>query len=229
MRRNDDPSIVPWVLEGMAKALLLGLGRGQEAVGLRAGRGPAPHSPRSSKSLARRFQAAQRGAPVPLKPRAASRERRSTRCGQATRRPQFDAARAIPGDPRAARAALAASRYRFPAGQRPALRGPGGGDGPGCGAVAGRGDRLRRRAGDLRRHEDVRGRPVPGSFAAASAGPLDHGPAEALGARTAWALGGAPGPAQAAQAPQPGAAGDADPVVFPGQRVAKLSDYVQAS
>ncbi len=220
MRRNDDPSIVPWVLEGMAKALL-GLGRAQEAVGYAQG-AVQRAAPAQQQEFAPTLQAAQRGAPLPLKPRPASGKAfDALRAGDA--KAAFDAARAISGDPRAARAALAASRYRFAADNDRPFAGPavetalgvlqslaGATDPDGALAIY---DATRTCGGAL---FGIHVPPPLGSSITR----------EALRARMGVGVGAA-GPTQAAQAPQPGATGDADPVVFPGQRVAKLSDYVR--
>jgi tetratricopeptide (TPR) repeat protein len=218
MRRNDDPSIVPWVLDGMAKALL-GQGRAQEAVGYAQG-AVQRAAPAQQQEFGVTLQAAQRGAPLPLKPRpAAGRAFDALRAGDA--KAAFDTARAISGDPRAARAALAASRYRFPADNDRPFAGPavetalgvlqslaGATDPDGALAIY---DAMKTCGGALF------GIHVPPPLGTSIT-------REAFRARMGA---GAPGPGQAAQAPQPAAAGDADPVVFPGQRVAKLSDYVR--
>lgn len=223
MRRNDDPSIAPYVLHGMAQALL-GLGRAQEAMGYAQAamqRAPA----QSQQEFGVTMQHAQRGQPVPLKARPPSaRAFEALRAGDA--KAALEAARAAQGDLRALRAALAGSRYRFPTdNDTPVPRvavdaalaavqtAAGTTDPDGALALY---DAMRTLASALFR---INAPPPLGASMSREAFRAKMG-----------APGQPPGMAQAqaaAAAVQAGAAGDMDPVVFPGQRVARLSDYVR--
>ena len=223
MRRNDDASIAPYVLQGMAQALL-GLGRAPEAVGYAqaaAQRAPA----QSAQEFAVTLQHAQRGAALPLKPQHPA-EAAYTALRASDAKGALEAARRAPGDARALRAVLVASRYRFPTdNDTPITRG----------AVEAALGALRSHAGTTDAEGALAFYDATRTCAGAVFGvdvppPLGASlPREALRAR--FASGAQPvGMAQAAaaqQAVQAGAAADADPVVFPGTRVARLSDYVR--
>jgi tetratricopeptide (TPR) repeat protein len=223
MRRNDDPSIAPYVLHGMARALL-GLGRPQEALSYAqaaAARAPA----QSAQEFAVTMQHAQRGAPPPLKAQPPSGPAFAA-LRASDPKGAIEAARRVPNDARARRAALVASRYRFPTdNDTPVTRT----------AIDTALALLQSTAGAT----DLDGalglydaaRTCASALFAVNAPP----PLGASMSRDAFrakfaASSQPPGFAQAQaaqQAVQGGAAGDLDPVVFPGQRVARLSDYVR--
>jgi hypothetical protein len=179
--------------------------------------------PAQQQEFAVTLQAAQRGAPVPLKPRPPSaRTFDALRAGDA--RAAFEAARAMAGDSRAARATLAASRYRFPADNDRPFAGPAVETALGViQTMAGATDLD----GALALYDAVK------TCSSALLGLHVPPPLGTSITREAFRTrmgGGAPAPGQGspvAQAPQAGGAGDPDPVVFPGQCVAKLSDYVR--
>jgi tetratricopeptide (TPR) repeat protein len=223
MRRNDDPSIAPYVLRGMAQALL-GLGRAQEALSYSqaaAQRAPA----QSAQEFAVTVQHAQRGTPLPLKAQPPSAPAfASLRAGDP--KAALEAARQSPNDARARRAALVASRYRFPTdNDTPITRTANDAALAAVQAAAGATDPD----GALALYDAMRtcaaalfGIGVPPPLGASM-------PREAFRAKFATASQPAGlAQAQAAQqAVQAGTAGDLDPVVFPGQRVARLSEYVR--
>lgn len=219
MRRNDDPSIAPYVLHSMAQ-VLLGLGRPQEAVNYaQAAIQRAPQQ--SAQEFGVTMQHAQRGQPLPLKaqpPSAAAFDALRASDIKAA----ADLAGKLPSDARATRVALTASRYRFPTDNETAFtRGATDAAWALIQAAAGTTDLD----GALALYDATR------TTASAAFG-ID--PPPPMGAsltrdafRARFATAGQPaGMAQAQAAAQAGAAGDMDPVVFPGQRVAKLSDYV---
>jgi len=223
MRRNDDPSIAPYVLQGMAQALL-GLGRAQEAVGYAQAavqRAPA----QSAQEFATTLQHAQQGQPAPRKPQPPSAPAFAALHASDVKGAAEAAARAG-SDARARRAALVASRYRFPTdNDTPVTRAAIDAAVAAAQACAG----ATELDGALALYDASK------TLAAAFFGSLVPPPLGASMTREAFrSKMGVPGQpagmaaAQAAQqAVQAGTAGDMDPVVFPGQRVAKLSDYVR--
>ncbi len=217
MRRNDDASIAPYVMQSMAQALL-GLGRAQEAVGYAQGavqRAPA----QSAQEFAVTLQHAQRGAPLPLKPQHPA-EPAFVALRASDAKAALEAARRVPNDPRALRAAVVASRYRFPTdNDTPITRG----------AIDAALAALQSTAGTTDAQAALVLYDASRTCAAAFSG-LDMPPPlgasmsrDAFRARFASAA----APPATGQPGAPAGGGDMDPVVFPGQRVAKLSDYVR--
>jgi tetratricopeptide (TPR) repeat protein len=213
MRRNDDAAIAPYVLQGMAQALL-GLGRAQEAVGY-AQAAVQRQTPQSAQELAVTMQHAQQGTPMPLKAQPPS-EAAFTALRASDAKAALEAARRVPNDARALRAALVASRYRFPTDNdtpvtRVAIEA----------AVSG----LQTAAGTTDGQAVLAVYDAMRTCAQAFFGIDVPPPLGASVAQSAFrARFGAGAPPAGAGAPP---AGDADPVVFPGQRVSKLSDYVR--
>jgi hypothetical protein len=218
MRRNDDASIVPWVLQGMALALL-GLGRAQEAMQYAqsaAQRASAQHA----SEFAATVQQVQRGAPPP-RPAASPSAKAFDALRAGDPKAALEIARAAPNDPRARRAALAASRFRFPTDN----------DNPvPAAALEAAIDALQSLAGAmdadgaLALHDAMR-TCASALFSINVPPPLGASMTrEAF--RTRMGLGAQPAGAPGAQ-PAAAAGGDHDPVVFPGQKVARLSDYVR--
>jgi tetratricopeptide (TPR) repeat protein len=224
MRRNDDGAIVPWVLQGMAQALL-GLGRAQEAM--QYAQSAAQRAPQqNAQEFATTLQHAQRGQPVPLKTAAPSAKAFAALRAGDPKAAQAVAA-AIPNDAKAARAALVASRYRFPTDNDTPV--------PKAALEAAVGT-IQSRAGatdpdgalafvDAMRTCEAAlfGSNVPPPLGASMT-------REVFRQRTGAAVAAAGAPVAGAGAVAgAGVAGpnDADPVVFPGQRVARLSDYVR--
>ena len=227
MRRNDDPSIVPYVLHGMAQALL-GQGATQEALGYAQSalqRAPA----QSQQEFATTLQHAQRGAPLPRKaapPSEGAFDALRANDPKAT----LDRASKLAGDARASRAALTAARYRFPSDNDVPFARAG---------VDAAWSTLQSAAGTTDRDAAIALHEADRTLRAALFG-IDVPPPlgasmtrEAFLARFGGAAAGAP-PAQAIaqaqaaqQAVQAGTAGDMDPVVFPNQPFPRLSDYVR--
>jgi tetratricopeptide (TPR) repeat protein len=223
MRRNDDATIAPYVLQGMAQALL-GLGRAPEALGYAqaaAQRAPA----QSAQEFAVTVQHAQRGTPLPVKAQhSAAAAYTALRASDA--KGALEAARRVGGDARALRAALVASRYRFPTdNDTPISRGALDTALAALQTTAGTTDPE----GALAFYDATR--TCAGALFAIDLPPPLGASMSRDAFRARFASGASPaGMAQAAaaqQAVQAGAAGDVDPLVFPGTRVAKLSDYVR--
>jgi hypothetical protein len=207
----------------MAKALL-GLGRAQDAVGYaQAAVQRAPQD--AQQEFATTLQHAQRGAPIPVEPQPpAARAFAALRAGDA--KAALETARAAPNDPRALRAALAASRYRFPTdNDTPVPRAALDAALAAVEAMAGTTDPD----GALALYDAMK--TCAAALFAIDVPPLLGASLSREAFRSKMGLPGQPAGVAQAQAAQQavaaGAAGDLDPVVFPGQRVARLSDYVR--